>query len=61
MLIAGSGVDHSLVDAGLVVNMDIEHINVKNGIEQNEYNQPKRDFKLDFADSAETSRTSSTT
>ena len=31
------------------------------GIEKNEYNKSKHDFKLDSADSAERSRTSSTT
>ena len=46
-MIAGSGVDHSLVDAGPVVNTDIEHINAKLGIEKNEYNKSKHEFKLD--------------
>ena len=60
-MIAGSGVDLSLVDAGPVVNMDIEHINAKLGIEKNEYNELKHEFKQDFVDLVERPRTRSTT
>ena len=45
---AGSGVDLSLVDAGLAVNTDIEHINAKLGIEKNEYNKSKHELRQDF-------------
>ena len=58
---AGSGVDLSLVDAGPVVNMDIEHINAKLGIEKNEYNELKHEFKQDFVDLVERPRTRSMT
>ena len=61
MATTGSGVDHFLVDAGLVVYTDIEHINAKLGFEKNEYIKSKREFKLDFVDSTERSRTTSTT
>ena len=44
------GVDHSLVDAGPVVNLDIEHINVKHGIEKDKYNESRHEFRLDFVD-----------
>ena len=59
-MLAGS-IDHPLVDAGLVVNMDIEHINAKLGFENNEYNKLKHELKQDFVDSAERSRIRSTT
>ena len=61
MVIVGSGVDHSLVDAGLVVNMVIEHINVEHGIEKDKYNESKHEFRLDFVDSIRRSRTRSMT
>ena len=61
MATIGSGVDHFLVDAGPVAYTDIEHISAKLGFEKNEYIKSKREFKLDFVDSAERSRTSSTT
>ena len=59
-MIAGS-VDHSMVDAGPVVNTDIEHINANSGIEKNEYNKSKVEFKLDCVDSTGRSRTRSRT
>ena len=59
-MVAG-GVDHSLVDAGPVVNTDIEHTNAKSGIEKNEYNKSKPEFKRDFVDLTGKSRTKPTT
>ena len=58
---ASSGVDHFMVDAGLAVNTDIEHINAKLGIEKNEYNKSKPEFKRDFVDLTGKSRTKPTT
>ena len=55
------GVDHSLVDAGLVVNTDIEHTKAKCGIQKNEYNKSKPEFKRDFVDLTGKSRTKPTT
>ena len=44
---AGSA-DHSMVDAGPVVNTDIEHISANSGIEKNEYNKLKHELRQDF-------------
>ena len=49
-MIAGSCVDLSLVDAGLAINTDIEHINAKHGIEIVKHNKLKHEFKWAFVD-----------
>ena len=58
---ASSGVDHSLVDAGLVVELDIEHFIVMMGFEKIDYNELRHELKQDFVDSTRRSRTTSTT
>ena len=55
------GVDHSLVDAGLVVNMDIEHFSVENGFEKIDCIKLKHELKQDFVDSTGRLRTRPTT
>ena len=49
MVIAGS-VDHFTVNAGRVVNMDIEQIHAGNGIENIKCRESSREFKVVFAD-----------
>ena len=55
------GVDHSLVDAGPAVNMDIEHFSVERGFEKIDYLKSKHELKQDFVDSTGRSRTRPTT
>ena len=58
---ASSGVDHSLVDAGLVVELDIAHfiarLNFPMGFEKIDYNEWRHELKQEFVDSVERSTT----